>query len=104
MTKFPKQRAACSFVYGDSNFLQTAMILSGVTTLSTCSEARWINVFNAVVPCNNKNISSLLSIKLNNYGNTATIFSKSPSVLVCFNKEHNKSNTCYKIDASTTSF
>ena len=73
MIKFPKQIAACSFVWGDRSFLATSIIswVSTVSRISTCPVKMKFLI--AAVPCNNKNISSLFLTKFINLGKTAII-------------------------------
>lgn len=105
MIKFPKQIAACSFVWGDRSFLATSIIswVSTVSRISTCPVKMKFLI--AAVPCNNKNISSLFLTKFINLGKTEIILANASlcvNLLVFFKSVDNRSRTCYKMVESTT--
>ena len=104
ITRLPRHRADCSFVCGESSFLHTAMICSGLDSLRTCVWPRWMKVFSVCVPLRSKNMSSDFSTYVRICGKTCTTLALSSSVFEFLRREQSRSNTCERMEASTTSF
>ena len=102
ITKFPRQRAAYSLVAGSRSFFATSIISFGVTFFRISFDPIWMKVLRADVPCNIRNISSLLKTYWSNAGKTSIIFWYSALwwFFVFFRSVHKRSNTCYRIDES----